>query len=87
MSGYISVYVGDILDDIDDNDLLAEVKSRKLVTADVPFHAIEAAYEALRNGDHPEALLILERVVRPKWESLAAAETAYAAAMRRGASS
>lgn len=85
--GYVSVDVAmvDALDGISDDELLAEVRSRGLDHAlgKLEFRHIENAWEALRSGRFNTCDVILERICRPKWKSLAEAETALAAARRR----
>lgn len=81
-SGYVTVDVYEVIDAIDDEDLLEEVKSRKLIigtaaTDFIPEDDIREAYEELLRGRASEALAILDRLVHPKWGSVKAAQAAW----------
>jgi hypothetical protein len=78
-SGRVEVEIHDVIDAIRDEDLLEECRARKLLAKEgeqVRFSDVEDAYDYLRDGDAAEALLILERILRPKWASVAKAEEA-----------
>lgn len=78
-SGYVRIDVGEIIDEIDDGDLVDEVKRRKLaIDTDAPtMEMVQEAYEELRRGRPAEALSILDRLVLPKWKTSDAAKKAY----------
>lgn len=81
-SGSICIDVGDYIDVISDDDLLDEVRDRKLILADgvtdaCPLELIEEAREALLIGRPAEALCILERLVNPKWKHKRDAQADY----------
>ncbi len=78
-SGSITIEVSEYIDQIDDDDLLEEVKSRKLLTANEPYEScdleiVREAYLALTRGYIAEAKCILDRLVYPKWQSQKQAE-------------
>jgi len=78
--GRIEIDVSELLDQVDDDYLIEECEARKLSTSNgvaVEFDEVERAYDYLKSRDYTEALLILERLVRPKWKTLADAEAAY----------
>lgn len=77
--GYVSVPVQDILDEVEDDDLLAEVADRGISQdlADGKEMVVEA-YNELRRGRPLEALAILDRLLNPKWSSSDKCKTAYA---------
>lgn len=78
-SGYVRVDISDIIEEIPDEELVGAVTRRKLLPKGeiISFADVEAAFDYLRRGDVAEALLRLERIVRPKWKTLADAEAAY----------
>lgn len=78
-AGYITIDVSEYLDEIDDDQLLEEVKSRKLSTGNEPYEScdleiVREAYLALTRGYIAEAKCILDRLVYPKWQSQKQAE-------------
>lgn len=79
----VSIDVCEVIDAIDDDDLLEEVKSRKLIVGAasdfVPEDDIREAYAELLRGRPSEALAILDRLINPKWRSTKAAEAALKA--------
>ena len=80
-SGYIQIDVSDCIDEIDDDDLLAEVELRKLSTTgpgeSVDLEIVGEAYEELLRGRFSEAKAILDRILFPKWRSKASCENEY----------
>jgi hypothetical protein len=67
-TGYVQVYISDILDEICDDDLLAEVEDRKLGDY-CDLDIVREAYELLQRNAIAEARGILERLISPKWGS------------------
>lgn len=86
---YISVNVDDseVLSELSDEKLIQEIKDRKLRLAAEckidPFDLAGEALSELRCGRASTALVILERMLNPKWKDAETAEKAYKAAMRR----
>ena len=80
-SGYIQIDVSECLDEIDDDQLLDELHSRKLSPAKpgdtVDLDIVREAYAALNRGNAIEARVILDRLLFPKWASPAKAQDAY----------
>lgn len=90
-SGYIQIDVSEFLHEATDEDILAEVKSRKLVIASEGTTVLsgdlcEDAYQRLLRGDAAEALLCLERALYPKWRSEELCRAAYQQARLYGPS-
>jgi hypothetical protein len=84
-SGEVRIEVSDVLDQIDDEDLIEEVRDRKLmiggnVYEPIPEDEIKDAYRELVVGRHAEARAILERLIKPKWGSIRGCEVEYAQA-------
>ncbi len=78
-SGYFTVNVdlGEALSACDDEMLLQEMKERKLNLGRDDFDPMDDlrdAHEELLRGRPAEALAILERLIRPKWQSTKACE-------------
>jgi hypothetical protein len=84
--GTVSVDVWDVIDQIDDEALLEEVKERKLAVGGgpdfVPEDELRDAYAELLRNRPAEALAILDRLLNPKWGSTKAAEAALRSASR-----
>ena len=84
--GYIryDIDVSELIDEIDDNDLLEEVKDRKLfggLTSDGdPLEMVREAYRELLCGRVHEARAILDRLLNPKWDTVDACQRQYEAA-------
>lgn len=80
-TGYVRIDVNEIISEIDDNDLLDEVRSRKLITTasgeTYDSDAVKEAFEELRVGRVAEAMSILDRLLNPKWGTPKACEAAY----------
>lgn len=80
-SGSVRVDVADVIDEIRDEDLLAEVKARDLslptINEPTDMDIVREAYEALLRGHAPEARCILDRLVFPKWKTVSAALNQY----------
>jgi len=81
----IDVPVSDVLDEIDDDDLLKEVRNRELelpagVEASIGCDRsyAEEAILLLRTGRSWDALTLLERALHPKFQDRAACEKALA---------
>ena len=78
-NGYMSVDVDldEALEHIDDDTLVQELKERKLSLGRDDFEPMDDlrdAHEELLRGRAAEALSILERLIRPKWQSTKACE-------------
>lgn len=78
-SGYMTVDVDldEALEHIDDASLLAEVADRKLSLGYRDFDPVEDLHDVrneILRGRPAEALAILDRLILPKWQSLAACE-------------
>lgn len=91
MSSYVSVdvLIDDVLDEIDDDDLLAEIASRRLKgkpskigdgTTDIEI--VREAYAELLCGRAAEARSILERLVYPRFQNVTECETEIKRLMR-----
>ncbi len=79
--GYITIDICDHIDEIDDDILLDEVKSRKLSTSEdgegTDLDIVREAHEELKRGRSATALSILDRLLFPKWKSPQACEEQY----------
>jgi hypothetical protein len=87
VSVYVDVDVDGIIEDISDEDLIAELKSRK-VTIPQERAIIDLAEEALtwlRCGNAAEAQLVLERTLFPEWSTPMACLESIAKAKEAGA--
>lgn len=78
-SGYMSVEVDldEALEALDDESLMQEIKDRKLSLGRDDFEPMDDlrdAHEELLRNRPAEALAILERLLRPKWQSTKACE-------------
>lgn len=78
-SGYMTVDVDldEALEALSDDSLLQEIKDRKLSLGRDDFDALDDlrdAHEELLRGRPAYALAILERLIRPKWQSTKACE-------------
>jgi hypothetical protein len=84
-SGSIRVQVWEVIDQIDDEDLLHEVKTRKLIlpsnTINEPtdMELVQEAYEELLRGRGAEARSILHALIYPKWKNVRACTDALLA--------
>jgi hypothetical protein len=80
-SGYISIDISEVLDEIEDNVLLTELHSRKLSPAEpgetVDLDIVREAYEALGRNNVIEARAVLDRLLFPKWKSRRSSQSAY----------
>jgi hypothetical protein len=79
--GYMTVDVdlGEALEEIDDETLIQEVQDRKLNLGAYDFEPeaeLREAYAELLRGRPAEALAILDRLLRPKWNTAKACEIA-----------
>ena len=81
----IDVPVSDVLDEVDDESLLQEVRDRELelpASMETPIGCdrsyAEEAILLLRTGRTYDALTLLERVIFPKFETREACEKALA---------
>ena len=72
-SGPIRIDVSEFLEEVDDDDLLDELASRKLAPAAsgeaVDLDIVREAYEALSRHAVTEARCILDRLLLPKWKT------------------
>lgn len=81
-SGYVRIDISEVMDEIEDEWLLEEVKHRKLIVPGdavdfIPEDDIREACEELLRGRPHEALAILQRIVSPKWSSVKASQKAF----------
>lgn len=80
-SGYVRIDIDDIIDEIEDDVLVAELENRRLITqpagASYDQDLVKDAYQELRVGRVAEAMSILDRLLNPKWTNRHACETAY----------
>lgn len=81
----VDIDVSEVLHELSDEDLLEEIKERKLeakakarVTAADPFELLDEVLESLQRGDSREALFLLERILHPKFASVEACEKQFA---------
>lgn len=85
-SGVIHIDVDELLDQVDDDCLLDELRARKIVAAPsgevFDLSLVREAYEELRAGRSMEALAILDRALHPKWPSVRACEVQFIAATK-----
>jgi hypothetical protein len=88
----VEIDVCDVLSEISDDDLLEEIKDRKLEEkakaraklAD-PTDLLEDVLDYLRRGDAGEAILLLDRILHPKFASLTLCEKEFAKLRANGA--
>lgn len=67
-SGTITIEASHVIDQIEDEDLLDEVRRRDLHIEKInDFEDVAAAYRELLRGRHADALAILDRILKPKW--------------------
>lgn len=80
-SGYVTIDISDVVDEIEDDVLLNEVAARKLVVSPAgeayDQDLVREAYLELRVGRVAEALSILDRLINPKWTTVKAAQSNY----------
>ena len=83
---YVSVHVDpdDVLDELSDEQLEAELRQRKkkvpTEAKDELTEALEQALAFIRRGDTEEAVLLIERTLHPVFPSFDLAMQAYARA-------
>jgi hypothetical protein len=90
--GYMTVDVdlGEAVDQMTDEMLLEEVKDRKLSLGRDDFDPIDdlhEIYNELLRGRPAEAMVILDRLLRPKWSNAKACEIAMLSRHRQEAKS
>ena len=86
MSGFISICIDHVLDQIDDEELLAEMKRRDLDLETVnDLDDVAAAHRELLTGRPSEALAILDRILNPKWPTSERCLEQYRKALRSAA--
>lgn len=78
-TGYIQIDVSEVLDELDDVDLVEELKSRGIDAgmSDDGLSMAREAYEELCRGRPLEARAVLERLLFPKWTSRDNSRNAY----------
>ena len=80
-SGYIQIDVSDVIGEIDDDDLLAELHARNMTPAlageTIDMDILREAHVELSRGRVAEARVIIERLLVPKWRSPQQCEAAY----------
>lgn len=72
-----SVYACDVLDQISDEEIRDEASARGIDTQLEIKEDLEAIEAALLGQRPAEALAIVERLLRPKWRSLAHCQNQY----------
>jgi hypothetical protein len=80
--GYMTIDVDldEAIEQIDDQTLLQEVESRKLnmgCNGPDPEEDLRDAYAAILRGHRAEAISILDRLIRPKWNSVNSCEADF----------
>lgn len=86
----VEIDICDAMEAISDDDLLEEVKERKLedklkdkIKAAVdPFEMLEEVVDWLKRGDAAEALLVLDRIMHPKFSSVEICDREFRAARK-----
>ncbi len=78
----VDIDVDDFLDNLTNEDLLAELRSREIQGPALGCEEAEAkrALDCLRRGDVEEAALILERALFPKFKNLGMCMSQFAKA-------
>lgn len=78
-SGTVEVDIADIIEAIDDDDLLEEVKARGLARSvgATDIDIVREAYDALMRRNIDEARCILDRLLFPKWKSVERCKDEY----------
>lgn len=71
----VDVMVDDVLDQINDDELVAELGSRNV--GRTHLRAVENAIAQIRRGDALDAITTLEREFWPKWASAPDSEAAF----------
>jgi predicted methyltransferase MtxX (methanogen marker protein 4) len=73
----IEVDIDEVIDQITDEELINELKHRKLdekardaIRASDPLALLDEVVDWLRDGDIREAMLVLDRILHPKFSSL-----------------
>jgi len=66
----IEVDIGEVFYEIDDKQLLAEAKRRKLDMPDEAQATVREVIDLINAGEAEEAILRLEREFWPKWKSV-----------------
>lgn len=74
----VDVMVDDVIEELKDDELTAEVSRRGLVG---PRGAVQTAIAQIRRGDTLDAITTLEREFWPKWASVADSEAAFRGAL------
>lgn len=89
MAGYVSVDVSvdDILEELSDSDLIAELETRGIDPSGLGVESsksvVRRAITLMQRGENIDAMTELERFFFPKWETITASEKAYKEAMRQ----
>lgn len=78
----IEVDLEDAFRAIDDKQVLAEAKRRRMAVPDASLDAVRNAIAQIRRGDGLDAITTLEREFWPKWSSVEDSESALRAALR-----
>jgi hypothetical protein len=71
MSRRVEVTVDVDLSEIDDDDLIEEMASRKLIGAEAEIPDLAWVHRAISEDRKADALALIERLMRPKFNSLA----------------
>lgn len=73
----VEVDVDDILDDLSDDEVIAEVEARGYEIFSRDDNEMERIRSLISRGEAHEALLAMERYLFPKWPSVSASEAQY----------
>lgn len=75
----VDVVVDDVLDQIKDEELLAELRARDI--GRTHLNTVREVIDLIKVGDSEEAILRLEREFWPKWKTVGDSHTALSAAL------
>lgn len=81
----VDVDINDVLDEMDDEVLLAECKAREIqspTVVDEHPDLLNELLDLLRRGEPEEAILLLERNIYPRFGSIELCEKAFAEVRR-----
>lgn len=77
----VEIYPDEVLDQLSDDDLLEEIKKRNLSAKAKHIEPLqdfaEEILSALRSRDYEEAELLLERILHPKFSTIALCEAEF----------
>lgn len=82
----VEVNIEDVLSELDDDQILEEALSRKLGDKIGDGELVEDLLRCLKRGDAAEAIVLLERTLYPKYQSIEICEKAFASLRGKAAS-